>query len=92
MGTSEQQALARLGDAGQPLAVLRMTRCLWLVAVQALQGEGEGVSVSNLCLLMDSAGLTLSEEDVVRMLEDVGAKRNEDGSIPYASFVKLLIA
>lgn len=59
---------------------------------QALQGEGEGVSVSNLCLLMESAGLLLSEDDIVRMLQDVGAKRNEDGSIPFASFVKLLIA
>ena len=36
--------------------------------------------------------LTLSEDDIVRMLQDVGAKSNEDGTIPYASFVKLLLA
>lgn len=61
-------------------------------AFKALQDDEAGVSVSNLCLLMESAGLALSEDDIVRMLSDVGAKRNEDGSIPYASFVKLLLA
>lgn len=61
-------------------------------APQALQDESGGVSVSNLCLLMESAGLTLSEEDIVRMCQDVGAKQHEDGTIPYAGFVKLLLA
>lgn len=63
-----------------------------LESFKALQDESGGVSVSNLCLLMESAGLTLSEEDIVRMCQDVGAKQNEDGTIPYAGFVKLLLA
>ena len=62
------------------------------MAAQALQEGDEGVSVSSLCWLMESAGLVLSAEDIVTMLQDVGAKRNEDGTIPYASFVKLLLA
>lgn len=51
-----------------------------------------GVSVANLKVLMESAGMTLSEEDIVRMVADVGAECNEDGSIPYPAFVKLLLA
>jgi len=59
---------------------------------QALQDGDEGVSVANLCWLMESAGLVLAEDDIIQMCQNVGAKRNENGTIPYASFVKLLLA
>lgn len=42
--------------------------------------------------LLQATGLDLTDEDVLRMCQEVGAKPNDDGTLPYHAFVKLMLA